>query len=400
MGVLPLMIRIFIFLLVLADLVFAFQLRTGEHKDFYRFVFETGKKVQFEEIPFLDQKIIVLSIEGTPEDIAGVDNKKLKKYVKALDVIKSGDSTKFVFELSDEVSEYKIFTLEKPYRVVIDFIKGGRYESLPDPRVRKDIDIVKENQIRTRKIKLIDDPIFSIIAERNPEIEVPEVFAGDKKIVVIDPGHGGRDPGAIHNGLVEKDINLRIAKVLKKIIEKDPRFKVYLTREDDRFVSLYKRTVFAVKKRADIFISIHCNSSPTLKESGTYVYTLNLRGARSKLAKLVEMRENKAVVDYVRVSTNPVVNRIVADLAISSTMTEGLNFARYLKKYLKDVTDFKDIDSANFAVLKTPGIPSVLIETLYLTDPLDAYLLKNDLFIENFSMSVYNAIVEYFFDSE
>lgn len=127
-------------------------------------------------------------------------------------------------------------------------------------------------------------------------------------------------------------------------------------------------------KRADIFISIHCNSSPTLKESGTYIYTLNLRGARSKLAKLVEMRENKAVVDYVRVSTNPVVNRIVADLAISSTMTEGLNFAKYLKRYLKDVTDFRDIDSANFAVLKTPGIPSVLIETLYLTDPLDAYL--------------------------
>ncbi|WP_457621069.1 N-acetylmuramoyl-L-alanine amidase [Persephonella sp.] len=386
--------------LMVFNFVYAFQVRTGEHKQFYRFVFETGKKVHFEEIPFFDQKVIVLSIEGKPDRLNIFKDKRLKKYVKAVDIIKSGGTTKFVFELSDDVSQYKIFTLKKPFRIVLDFIKGKGSGERPVIEKREDIDIVKEDQVKTKKIRLIDDPIFNIITKKEPVIEIPERFNGDKKIVVIDPGHGGRDPGAIHNGLVEKDVNLRIAKKLKSIIEKDPRFKVYLTREDDRFVSLYKRTVFAVKKRADIFISIHCNSSPTLKESGTYVYTLNLRGARSKLAKLVEMRENKAVVDYVKVSTNPVVNRIVADLAISSTMTEGLNFARYLKKHLKNVTDFKDIDSANFAVLKTPGIPSVLIETLYLTDPLDAHLLKNDLFIENFSLSVYNAIVDYFFEKK
>ncbi|NPA17473.1 MAG: N-acetylmuramoyl-L-alanine amidase, partial [Aquificae bacterium] len=219
----------------------------------------------------------------------------------------------------------------------------------------------------------------------------------EKKIIVIDPGHGGKDPGAIANGLREKDVNLKIAKKLKQILQKDPRFEVYLTRERDRFVRLYDRTVFAVKKKADLFISIHCNSSLSRSESGTYIYTLNLRGARSKLARLVEQRENKAVIDYVRVSTNPLVNRIVADLAISTTMTEGRNFAMYLKKYLKDVTDFRDIDSANFAVLKTPGIPSVLIEVLYLTDPYDARLLKSEKFIESFSYSVYNAIVDYFY---
>ncbi|NPA57795.1 MAG: N-acetylmuramoyl-L-alanine amidase, partial [Aquificae bacterium] len=173
--------------------------------------------------------------------------------------------------------------------------------------------------------------------------------------------------------------------------------KVYLTRSRDRYVKLYDRTVFAVKKKADLFISIHCNASPTRTESGTYIYTLNLRGARSKLARLVEQRENKAVIDYVKVSANPVVNRIVADLAISTTMNEGRSFAKHLRKYLKSITDFKDIDSANFAVLKTPGIPSVLIEVLYITDPVDAQLLKNDLFLENFSFGIYNAVVDYFF---
>jgi len=143
--------------------------------------------------------------------------------------------------------------------------------------------------------------------------QIPVNFSGSKKIIVIDPGHGGKDPGAIANGLREKDVNLKIAKKLKKILEKDPRFKVYLTRNSDRFVDLYNRTVFAVKKNADLFI----------------------RGARSKIARLVEKRENRAVINYVRVSTNPVVNRIMADLAISTTMTEGRSFAYYLRKHLK-----------------------------------------------------------------
>ncbi|WP_456400535.1 N-acetylmuramoyl-L-alanine amidase family protein [Persephonella sp.] len=397
------MIKVLISLLLLINLSFGFQIRTGEHKEFFRFVFETGKKVQYEEIPFFDKRIVIISIEGKPKGLKKIlKNKKLKKYIKDLDIVKSGNTTKFVFELSENVGDYKLFILEKPFRIVVDFIKGD-YKNLKereilDEGVKDKVDIVQEEQVKSRKIKLIDDPIFHIIAKKDFEIEVPVNYNGTKKVVVIDPGHGGRDPGAIHNGLVEKHINLKIAKKLKEIIEKDPRFKVYLTREDDRYIPLYERTVFAVKKKADIFISIHCNSSPTLTESGTYIYTLNLRGARSKIARLVEMRENKAVVDYMRVSTDPFVNRIIADLAISNTMTEGLNFAVYLKRYLQDVTDFKDIDSANFAVLKTPGIPSVLIETLYLTDPLDAYLLRNEFFIEKFSISVYNAIVDYFFE--
>ena len=98
-----------------------------------------------------------------------------------------------------------------------------------------------------------------------------------------------------------------------------------------------------------------------------------------------------------RVSANPYVNRIVADLAISNTMTDGLIFAKHLKKYLRKTVVFRDIDSANFAVLKTPGIPSVLIETAYITNRKEAKLLRSPSFIEKFSESVYKAIVDYFF---
>ncbi|MBK3331919.1 AMIN domain-containing protein [Persephonella atlantica] len=369
--------KILIFILLCVNTALALKLKHAEHSDFYRVVIETEKPVKFEEIPFLDSRIFVVSISAKSKKIS----KKIlkKKYVKSLDIIYSADSTKFVFEVSSKVKGYKIYTLKKPFRIVID--------------------LVKEKKREAKKTSISDDPIFEIIMgyELKEKKHNVSINFNEKKIIVIDPGHGGKDPGAIANGLKEKDVNLKIARKLKEILEKDPRFKVYLTRNSDRYIKLYDRTVFAVKKKADLFISIHCNSSPTRTESGTYIYTLNLRGARSKLARLVEQRENKAVIDYVRVSSNPVVNRIVADLAISTTMTEGRRFAYYLKKYLKNITDFRDIDSANFAVLKTPGIPSVLIETLYLTDPADAQLLKNDKFIENFSYSIYNAITDYFF---
>jgi len=370
--------KILIAILLTVNTALAFQIRHAEHKDFYRIVIQTDTPVRFEEIPFPDAGIFVLSLN---KPVNKINKSFLKRtYIRSLDIIYSNGSTKFVFEVTGKVKGYKIFTLKNPHRIVIDLFKKDNF---------------KGNKIAP---PLYDDPIYNLIVQSElKEVSVPETPPQTKRVIVIDPGHGGRDPGAIANGLREKDINLKIARKLKQILQKDPRFKVYLTRNRDRFVNLYHRTVFAVKRKADLFISIHCNSSPMRTESGTYIYTLNLRGARSKLARLVEQRENKAVIDYVKVSANPLVNRIVADLAISTTMTEGRNFATYLKKHLKNITDFRDIDSANFAVLKTPGIPSVLIEVLYLTDPVDAQLLKNELFIENFSFGIYNAIVDYFF---
>ncbi len=365
--------KIFVIFLLAINVAFAITIKHADHKDFYRVVLQTEKPVKFSLEQF-SKNIISVKIKEKSNKV----NKRIIKnrYIKSLDVLYSRNSTEFIFETTRKIKDYKVHTLKNPYRIVIDF-----YKKTLKP-------------VKTYSYK--DDPIYQIIVqyEKKQKTHIP---SSRKKIIVIDPGHGGRDPGAMANGLIEKHVNLKIAKRLKKILEQDPRFKVYLTRYTDRYVGLYERTVIAVRKKADLFISIHCNSSPTHSESGTYVYTLNLRGAKSKLARLVEQRENKAVIRYVKVSANPLVNRIVADLAISTTMTEGRNFAYYLRKHLRKVTVFRDIDSANFAVLKTPGIPSVLIETLYLTDKHDARLLKEEKFIDQFAHSVYNAIVDYFY---
>jgi len=302
-----------------------------------------------------------------------------------------------------------VFSLSNPDRLVIDlkvFDKKEKQsvsennttkENKESKKVisKKDSDDVLNKILRSLELQTIKDN-----SSNSMKIEVSKSFAGRKKIIVIDPGHGGHDPGAMANGLREKDINLKVALELKSFLQKDPRFKVYLIREDDRFIPLYDRTLIAIEKKADLFISIHTNASENPNLSGTYIYTLNLRGATSKLAKMVEERENKTVLNVIKVSANPNVNKIVADMAISHTMTEGLNFAKfaqiYLKRNLKDI-EFKRIESANFAVLKTPSIPSVLVETAFITNENDARLLANDKFLERFAQSLYKATVDYFF---
>ena len=394
---------IFLSILIWVFYVEAFEIRTGIKDYGYRIVFDGVKN--YEYLPV--STTLIFKIDGEFKNSA---IKLDPRFVKSIEISKDTFTKKTIIylEINDNMDP-KVFSLSNPDRLVIDL-------KVLDKKEKQSVsenNTVKENKESKKVIskKDSDDVLNKILkslemqaSDNNSsdsiEIEVPKSFAGRKKIIVIDPGHGGHDPGATANGLREKDINLKVALKLKSLLEKDPRFKVYLTREDDRFIPLYDRTLIAIEKKADLFISIHTNASENPNLSGTYIYTLNLRGATSKLAKIVEERENKTVLNVIKVSANPNVNKIVADMAISHTMTEGLNFAKfaqiYLKRNLKD-TEFKRIESANFAVLKTPSIPSVLVETAFITNENDARLLANDEFLEKFAQSLYKATVDYFF---
>ena len=401
-------VKLFILFICFGSFSFASEtinIRSSLHNGFYRIVFDMNKKIPVEKIEFEEPPLLVLKFKSN-KPIRVKKFLQNNKYIKDFEIIRSKEDVKVVIELKNRY-RYSLFSLKKPYRLVLDIkqkVKPKRENDLDDPI--KDI-IIAALEKEERKSSF-EDPIAQIIKNHEKKEQAfdltfayaPLKWKGKKKIIVIDPGHGGRDPGAVANGLREKDINLIFARQLKKILEKDPRFKVYLTRNSDRYISLYKRTIYAIKKNADLFISLHCNSSPSGYGYGTYVYTLNLRGAKSKLARLVEKRENRAVLEYVRVSANRSVNKILADLAMSTTMTEGLNFAKLLRKNLSKVNRFQDIDSANFAVLKTPGIPSVLIEIAYITHKREARLLKSPVFVKRFSYQVYKSIVEYFFPND
>ncbi|SMP14353.1 N-acetylmuramoyl-L-alanine amidase [Venenivibrio stagnispumantis] len=382
-----------LFVLLFFSISYAFDIRTGNYDNYFRLVIEPDDKGY--QLLKCEEKNLIIRVSSNPQTFLKKNLKLNLKYIDAVEIFQNSykNESIIIISLKEKITP-KIFTLDKPYRVVVDFY-------LNNENIAK-----KENKEKPNKTDDKEDIVLSMLAsaisnksDLDDDMDLPKEkkFKGKKKVIVIDPGHGGKDAGATANGLVEKDINLKVAKMLKNYLEKDGRFTVYLTREDDTFIPLYDRTVFAIEKKADLFVSIHTNASENTALSGTYIYTLNLRGAQSKLAKMVEERENKAVLDIVKVSANPTVNKIVADLSISNTMTEGLNLAKTLEKYLRAETNFKRIDSANFAVLKTPGIPSVLVEIAFLTNPKDAEKLKDEEFLRNFSKNLYKGIASYFF---
>ncbi|MDM7274481.1 N-acetylmuramoyl-L-alanine amidase [Sulfurihydrogenibium azorense] len=384
------MVRFLLMLLIfIISFSFGFEIRTGEYEDKVRIVLDGVKNA---DIVTVSNNLILKVSEKYKNSNFKLNNSSIKE----IEIYTNEEkNSSLIYITLQEGLSYKYFSLSNPDRFVIDIMKVSTVKNQIQKTKKKDYQadvldtILKNLENQTKNTSL-----------SSFEIEVPKNFSGKKKVIVIDPGHGGHDPGAMANGLKEKDINLKVALKLKNYLEKDGRFKVYLTRDDDYFVPLYDRTLIALEKKADLFISIHTNASENPNLSGTYVYTLNLKGATSKLAKMVEERENKTVLNVVKISTNPNVNKIVADMAISHTMTEGLNFAKFIEVNAKNLlpdTEFKRIESANFAVLKTPSIPAVLVETAFITNEKDAKLLANDKFLDNLAKVLYKSIVDYFF---
>lgn len=214
-------------------------------------------------------------------------------------------------------------------------------------------------------------------------LALPRIDGDDSRpLVVIDAGHGGFDPGAISptSGLKEKDVTLKIAKAIRDELLKSGRVRVALTREDDRFLVLQERYGIARKLKADLFISIHCDSVGTGDASGASVYTLSEIASDKEAAKLAS-RENKAdVLAGVDLGgENPDVSSILIDLTQRETMNASASFARLLGREASPLMPLKPgfHKFASLVVLKAPDMPSVLFETGYISNPKDAAFLDS-----------------------
>jgi N-acetylmuramoyl-L-alanine amidase len=224
-----------------------------------------------------------------------------------------------------------------------------------------------------------------------------------QKIIVLDAGHGGRDPGAIgYNGLQEKSITLTAVKELKAYINKyHPTYKVILTRADDKFIKLRDRSAIARKHGADLFISIHADSTDTSKAKGASVYTLSEK-ASDKEAELLAQRENQA--DFIgmeikNINDNQEINDILIGLMQRETMNLSAYFASMISQSFKNhnITRKKNPHRfAGFVVLKAPDTPSVLIEMGYISNPEEEKLLKKSSYRQRLIKSITDAINEYF----
>ncbi|MDI6703926.1 MAG: N-acetylmuramoyl-L-alanine amidase [bacterium] len=339
------------------------------------------------------------------------------------------DHTRIVLDLTSEV-KYDVFDLEKPPRIVIDLqnaksrlkeneltindgvIKGLRVFQFDARTLRMVLDLVERSNYIVFSLKRYrysdtlykPDRLAIDILKRRIEPEVPVLELKDIKtrnrIVVIDPGHGGEDPGAIGRsyGLKEKDVVLDISKRLKSLIDEREGVVAFLTRSGDYFVPLRKRMEIAKDYLADIFVSIHANANHNRLRNGTSVYVLSLRGATDEASRLLAEKEN--ISDFIggglKVESD-ITAKILLDLAQTNTLNESLRLANITMDRLSMIgkTEREGVKRAGFVVLKSSNIPSILVETAYISNQREEELLGNSEFRQRVAEALADGICEY-----
>lgn len=217
-------------------------------------------------------------------------------------------------------------------------------------------------------------------------------------VIMIDPGHGGEDPGATGpSGLHEKDVVLAIGREIKKILDSYG-YKTYMTRNEDIFIPLGVRVAKARKLQADVFVSVHADAFTNPSAKGTGVYALSPKGATSAAAKYLAQTQNAAdSIGGVNYSTDKNVNNTLFDLTQTATINDSLKLGKDVLNQLSRINNLHkgSVDQANFAVLKAPDIPSILVETAFISNPTEERLLSTSDFRQKVASSIASGIKEY-----
>ena len=219
--------------------------------------------------------------------------------------------------------------------------------------------------------------------------------------VAIDPGHGGEDPGAIsRSGTHEKNITLAIARKLKAKIDKEPNMRAALTREGDYFISLPMRLVKARQLNADLFVSVHADAFIKPHAKGSSVYALSERGATSAAARWLAKKENEAdLIGGVNLDIkDPYLKQTLLDLSQTATINDSLKLGREVLLEIGDINHLhkNDVEQAGFAVLKSPDIPSILVETAFISNPDEEKKLKDTAYQDKLAEAILAGIKRYF----
>jgi len=312
------------------------------------------------------------------------------------------DHTRIVIDLASPAT-YTHRTMTGPHRIVVE-IPGSR---LADQARRVEVgdglvDRIRTNALRSGTAQVVVDlpegpsyKIFSLKRYRNkpdrividvmrPVAEseraaalrrVAELKERNTAIVVIDPGHGGEDPGAVAPGRVyEKDITLKVCSELARLLEKHPGVEVFLTRTGDYFVSLQKRQDIAREMRADLFLSVHTNAAPVRDARGAEVFFLSMSGASDAAARALAEAENAADrVGGVSTESQGDIGAILCDLSREDALKRSSRLSEIVYDELREsgLTRMRKVKQAGFAVLKTIQMPAVLVELGFLSSPTD-----------------------------
>ena len=338
------------------------------------------------------------------------------------------DKTRAVLDL-DTRAEYKLFTLENPPRVVIDLKKSElespleltdehagiidrvRHGSPDKNTLRVVFDLENKADIKSFMLDPVGQYGYRLVVDLFPEgagransfKQMADVQQKDRDIVIaVDAGHGGEDPGAIGKGRTrEKDVVLAIARELKKTIDARPGMRAVLTRDGDYFVPLRTRYEKARKHRADLFVSVHADAFKKRSVAGSSVFVLSRKGASSEYARLLAASENKAdLIGGVTLNDkDDMLASVLLDLSQSATMEASHAVADSVFSSLDRMgtTHKKNVEHANFMVLKSPDVPSILVETAFISNPSEEKKLKDPSFQKKLARTIANGVQDYFY---
>ena len=345
--------------------------------------------------------------------------------LKDIRISSSNDDSRIVIDLHEKSSS-NIFSLDSPNRLVIDLKntklkKGFKLPSYPRENIRN-IRFSEGNGSQLRLVidlssafeysyfnlprgTLYDHRLVVDLKSNNTPIKnnsAQSSVAERKVVVVIDPGHGGKDPGAIGpNRIYESNVVLAISLRLAEYINRTTDMKAVLTRDDDTFIVLRDRMKMGRESKADLFLSIHADALDNPRVKGASVYTLSLKGASDEAARVFAERENA----YSSISEVAISNMdkdavsLLTDLSQNFSMKASKEAAGIILNELSKVGSIrkKKVQEAGFAVLKSPDVPSVLIETTYISNPSEEARLNSRSYQDKLARAIFEGTRQYFF---
>ncbi len=339
------------------------------------------------------------------------------------------DHTRLVLDL-DNQPEYKLFRLREPARVVVD-IKGARSEAstkgleLPDPVVKQIrtghprpgtyrvvMDLKQDVQPKTFQLephgRYGHRLVIDLYHKQNQRRQAKKTLAdtpSDQPLVAIDPGHGGEDPGAVGpRGTREKEVVLAIAKRVARELNNRPGMQAFLTREGDYFVGLRERVRKAREAGADLFVSIHADAFRDRDARGASVYTLSRQGATDEAAAWLARRENRSDfaggVDLSKV--DKVVASVLLDLSQTATISDSLELGEGVLNQLDEISPLhrQEVNQAPFVVLKSPDIPSILVEVGFISNPREEIRLRRPAHQRRLAQTLIQGVAEFLQDAK
>lgn len=414
------------FLMILGTLIFQItpasaldirDVRFGVHGDKTRLVLDLSEPVDFRSFTLGDPVRLVIDLPTFTWSLGAVSQARKAGATAVRHGNLTAGISRIVFDMSQTIAIENAFTLPaaegKPHRLVIDFSRvdattfaqsknivfgnlnqNSAYENRPLQNQGSIPPAASSNDSSTN-LEFNAAPLPQ--NKPAPLMDKPR----EKPLIIIDPGHGGIDPGAVGtNGLREKDVVLGLARALKKELEDSGQYKVLMTRDKDIFIKLGDRVKFGRQAGGDLFISIHADSIPNPEVGGASIYTLSETASDAQTEKLAA-RENKAdLIAGIDLSVEDQdVANILVDLAMRDTMNQSKFFAGKLVTTLPS-NGLKLLERphrfAGFAVLKAPDIPSVLIEAGFMSNNREAQRLNTNDHRTRFAKALHRGIDAYF----